>query len=111
GSPPVLSEVPHELSIPLRAPKSANGPCSNSFRPDSPLHDQPPAGMEDSASPLTTPDMVRSGEKKRKHLAVHTMAERLLGESALLFCFTKLLHFDKMVSVKVRIKDFYPYGF
>jgi hypothetical protein len=37
GSPPVLSEVPHELSIPMRTPKSANGPRSNSFRPDSPL--------------------------------------------------------------------------
>ena len=37
GSPPVLSEVPHELSIPMRTPKSANGPRSNSLRPDSPL--------------------------------------------------------------------------
>ena len=45
----------------LRTPKSANGPRSNSFRPDSPLHDQPPTGTEDSAIPLTTPDMVRSG--------------------------------------------------
>ena len=35
GSPPVLSEVPHELST-ARTPKSANGPHSNSFRPDSP---------------------------------------------------------------------------
>ena len=26
-----------------------------------PLHDQPPTGTEDSDSPLTTPDMVRSG--------------------------------------------------
>ncbi len=26
GSPPVLSEVPHELSTPMRTPKSANGP-------------------------------------------------------------------------------------
>ena len=37
GSPPVLSEVPHEPSIPMRTPKSANGPRSNSFRPDSPF--------------------------------------------------------------------------
>ena len=36
-SPPVLSEVPHELSIPMRTPKSANGPRSNSFRLDSPF--------------------------------------------------------------------------
>ena len=33
----MLSEVPHELSIPMRTPKSANGPRSNSFRPDFPL--------------------------------------------------------------------------
>ena len=45
----------------LRTPKSANGPRSNSFRPDSPLHNQLPTGTEDSASPPTTPDMVRSG--------------------------------------------------
>ena len=44
----------------LRTPKSANGPRSNSFRPDSPLHDNLQPVMEDSASPLTTPDMVRS---------------------------------------------------
>ena len=44
GSPPVLGEVPHELSIPMRTPKSANGPRSNSFRPDSPLHGQPTHG-------------------------------------------------------------------
>ena len=43
GSPPVLSEVPHELSIPMRTPKSANGPRSNSFRPDSPSG-HPPTG-------------------------------------------------------------------
>ncbi len=57
----MLSEVPHELSIPMRTPKSANGPRSNSFRPDSPPHDNLQPGTEDSASPLTTPDMVRSG--------------------------------------------------
>ena len=45
----------------MRTPKSANGPRSNSFRPDSPLHDNLSTGTEDSASPLTTPDMVRSG--------------------------------------------------
>ena len=45
----------------LRTPKSANGPRSNSFRPDSPPHDTLQPGTEDSASPLTTPDMVRSG--------------------------------------------------
>ena len=51
GSPPVLSEVPHELSTPMRTPKSANGPRSNSFRPDSPPHDNLQPGTEDSASP------------------------------------------------------------
>ena len=90
GSPPVLSEVPHELSTPMRTPKSANGPRSNSFRPDSPSPRPTSPGTKDSAipshhtghgpfrpdspsttnfprgrktqpSPLTTPDMVRSG--------------------------------------------------
>ena len=45
----------------LRTPKSANGPRSNPFRPDSPSTTNLPPGMEDSAIPLTTPDMVRSG--------------------------------------------------
>ena len=45
----------------LCASKSANGPRKNSFRPDSPPHDNLQPGMEDSAIPLTTPDMVRSG--------------------------------------------------
>ena len=44
----------------LCASKSANGPRKNSFRPDSP-HDNLQPGTEDSAIPLTTPDMVRSG--------------------------------------------------
>ena len=60
GSPPVLSEVPHELSIPMRTPKSANGPRSNSFRL-LPPHDTLQPGTEDSVIPLTPPDMVRSG--------------------------------------------------
>ena len=46
---------------PMRTPKSANGPRSNSFRPDSPPHDNLQPGTGDSASPLTTPDLVRSG--------------------------------------------------
>ena len=61
GSPPVLSEVPHELSIPMRTPKSANGPRSNSFRPDSPSTTTCPRGRKTQTAPLTTPDMVRSG--------------------------------------------------
>ena len=51
GSPPVLSEVPHELSIPLRAPKSANGPRSNSFRPDSPSTTNLPRGRKAQPAP------------------------------------------------------------
>ena len=51
GSPPVLSEVPHELSIPLRAPKSANGPRSNSFRPDSPSTTNLPRGRKTQPAP------------------------------------------------------------
>ena len=61
GSPPVLSEVPHELSIPMRTPKSANGPRSNSFRPDSPLTTTSNRGRKTQTASLTTPDLVRSG--------------------------------------------------
>ena len=52
------------LALP-RTPKSANGPRSNSFRPDSPPHDTLQPGTEDSACPLTIPDMVRSGRVLR----------------------------------------------
>ena len=51
GSPPVLSEVPHEPSIPMRTPKSANGPRSNSFRPDSPSTTNLPRGRKTQPSP------------------------------------------------------------
>ncbi len=36
GSPPALSEVPHELSTAARSKECKHGPRSNSFRPDSP---------------------------------------------------------------------------
>ena len=45
----------------LRTPKSANGPRSNSFRPDSPLTTSSNRGRKTQTAPLTTPDMVRSG--------------------------------------------------
>ncbi len=51
GSPPVLSEVPHEPSIPMRTPKSANGPRSNSFRPDSPSTTTCPRGRKTQPAP------------------------------------------------------------
>ena len=50
GSPPVLSEVFSSLAL-MRTPKSANGPRSNSFRPDSPLTTTSKPGTEDSVSP------------------------------------------------------------
>ena len=46
---------------PMRTPKSANGPRSNSFRPDSPSTTNFPRGRKTQPAPLTTPDMVRSG--------------------------------------------------
>ena len=51
GSPPVLSEVPHEPSIPMRIPKSANGPRRNSFRPDSPYTTTCPRGRKTQPAP------------------------------------------------------------
>ena len=68
----------------LRTPKSANGLRSNSFRPDSPLHNQLPTGPEDSVISLTTPDMVRSGRVLQPQLNLHldrriTVLHRLLS--------------------------------
>ena len=55
-----LSEVPYELSTDAHSKKCKRSP--QQFIPAGfPLHDQPPTGTEDSVSPLTTPDMVRSG--------------------------------------------------
>ena len=45
----------------LRTPKSANGPRSNSFRPDSPLTTTFNRGRKTQTNSPTTPDMVRSG--------------------------------------------------
>ena len=60
GSPPVLSEVPHELSTDAHSKECKRSP--QQFIPAGfPFHNQPPTGTEDSAIPLTTPDIVRSG--------------------------------------------------
>ena len=45
----------------LRTPKSANGPRSNSFRPDSPSTTNLPQGRKTQTESLTTPEMVRPG--------------------------------------------------
>ena len=86
GSPPVLSEVPHELSIPMRTPKSANVPRSNSFRPDSPHHDTLQPGPEDSDrlpshtghSPFRTcpPTSVKSPFRVRNNRTAQTIIYR-----------------------------------
>ena len=60
GSPPVLSEVPHELSTDAHSKECKRSP--QQFIPAGfPLHNQLPTETEDSVIPLTTPDMVRSG--------------------------------------------------
>ncbi len=60
GSPPVLGEVPYELSTVAHSKECKRSP--QQFIPAGfPLHNQLPTGTEDSAIPLTTPDMVRSG--------------------------------------------------
>ena len=56
----MLSEVPHELSTAAHSKECKRSP--QQFIPAGfPLHDSLQSGTEDSASPLTTPDMVRSG--------------------------------------------------
>ena len=71
GSPPVLSEVPHELSTAAHSKECKRSP--QQFIPAGfPLHNQLPTGTEDSASPLTTPDMVRSGRVLQPQLNLHS---------------------------------------
>ena len=60
GSPPVLSEVPHELSTASYSKECKRSP-QQSIPSGFPPHDNLHPGTEDSANPLTTPDMVRSG--------------------------------------------------
>ena len=56
----MLGEVPHELSTASHSKECKRSP--QQFIPVGfPLHNQLPTGTEDSTSPLTTPDMVRSG--------------------------------------------------
>ena len=56
----MLGEVPHELSTAAHSKECKRSP--QQFIPAGfPPHDNLQPGMEDSASPLTTPDMVRSG--------------------------------------------------
>ena len=70
GSPPVLSEVPHELSTVAHSKECKRSP--QQFIPAGfPLHNQLPTGTEDSAIPLTTPDMVRSGRVLQPQLNLH----------------------------------------
>ena len=60
GSPPVLGEVPHELSTVAHSKECKRSP--QQFIPAGfPPHDTLQPGTEDSVIPLTTPDMVRSG--------------------------------------------------
>ena len=55
----------------LRTPKSANGPRSNSFRPDSPSTTNLPQGRKTQPDPLTTPDIVRSGRVLQTSVKSH----------------------------------------
>ena len=59
-TPPVLSEVPHELSTASHSKEYKRSP-QQSIPAGFPPHDNLHPGMEDSAIPLTTPNMVRSG--------------------------------------------------
>ena len=72
----MLSEVPHELSTAAHSKECKRSP--QQFIPAGfPLHNQLPTGTEDSAIPLTTPDMVRSGRVLKPQLNLH------FGNSAL----------------------------
>ena len=72
GSPPVLSEVPYELSTDAHSKECKRSP--QQFIPAGfPLHNQLPTGTEDSVIPLTTPDMVRSGRVLQPQLNLHML--------------------------------------
>ena len=68
----MLSEVPHELSIPMRTPTGANGPRSNSFRPDSPSAITSHRDGRLIQPSLATPDMVRSGRVLRTSVKLYS---------------------------------------
>ena len=78
-TPPVLSEVPHELSTDAHSKECKRSP--QQFVPAGfPLHDNLPTGTEDSAIPLTTPDMVRSGRVLRasvKYTLINTKSHQI----------------------------------
>ena len=59
AKPPVLGMTPPEAGDNQRPERTGSG-AAKTFA-YFPLHDQPPTGTEDSASPLTTPAPVRSG--------------------------------------------------
>ena len=70
----------------LRTPKSANGPRSNSFRPDSPSTTNLPRGRKTQTALLTTPDMVRSGRVLRASVkSPHSQFYHFFNVSSLLF--------------------------
>ncbi|KAA6140646.1 hypothetical protein F2P57_13295 [[Clostridium] symbiosum] len=72
GSPPVLSEVPHELSTAAYSKECKRSP--QQFIPAGfPPHDTLQPGTEDSVIPLTTPDMVRSGRVLQPQLNLHSV--------------------------------------
>mgnify|MGYP007085124988 CR=1 FL=1 len=52
----------------LCASKSANGPRKNSFRLDSPSHDNLPRGLKTQTHNFTTPDLVPSGRVPHSQL-------------------------------------------
>ena len=75
----MLGEVPHELSTVAHSKECKRSP--QQFIPAGfPLHNQLPTGTEDSAIPLTTPDMVRSGRvlQPQLNLQQHEIQAELL---------------------------------
>ena len=57
----------------LRTPKSANGPRSNSFRPDSPSATNLPRGRKTQTDSLAKPDIVRSRRVLHPQSKIHSV--------------------------------------
>ena len=72
GSPPVLSEVPHELSTAAHSKECKRSP--QQFIPAGfSLHDNLPRGRKTQTDTLTTPDMVRSGRVLQTSVKISIM--------------------------------------
>ena len=103
GSPPMLSEVPHELSTDAHSKECKRSP--QQFIPAGfPLYDNFPRGRKTQTDSLTTPDMVRSGRVLQPQLNLHFIlllkADKFSGRN--LFPLSFFLHQPRQLLFNIR---------